>query len=365
MILTYYSYDQICLVPGLCVLKSRSDADVSVQFGPKKFKLPVVPSNMKCTINKEMAKWLSDNDYFYIMHRFEPVVPFVSAAMQEKWKNISVSVGVQGVDLETVSLFAQWSGMAGKTIPDYITIDVAHGHSNSVKDMITHIKKEYSDRKIVAPFIIAGNVATRDGVSALAEWGADAAKVGIAQGGACTTYGKTGFGMPMFTCVQECSQEDIEGFDFMNPDAPKPEPSKGIPIIADGGIRTNGDIAKALVAGAKMVMVGSVFAACNDSPAPTTYDEETNVALRTGYTIDEIKENGYPHEEFKMFYGSASAKNKGDTHHIEGTEVKLNINGMTYEQKLSEITEDLQSSVSYAGGKSLSIFGATHWVDKK
>ena len=101
------------------------------------------------------------------------------------------------------------------------------------------------------------------------------------------------------------------------------------PLIADGGIRVNGDIAKAIRSGGTMVMVGSVFASCEDSPAETVVKNE---------------------KKYKQYFGSASAINKGKNVHVEGRLVSLECNGFTYDQKLKEMTESLQSSMSYAGG---------------
>ena len=202
---------------------------------------------------------------------------------------------------------------------DFLTIDIAHGHCDRMKAMIEHIKKWLPETKI-----IAGNVATDQAVRDLSDWGADVVKVGIGQGSPCTTKDKTGFTMPMFSCTQKCS--GLYSGDFLEGS------EKKIPIIADGGIKCNGDIAKAIVAGANMVMAGGLFAACTDSPAVPS-------------TINDV-----PH---KAYFGSASAENKGHNNNVEGKLTNISCNNMTYEQKLNEITQDLQSSVSYAGGNNL------------
>jgi len=198
---------------------------------------------------------------------------------------------------------------------DWLTIDIAHGYCARMKIMIKWIKKHLPNTKI-----IAGNVATPDAVRQLSNWGADIVKVGIGQGSPCTTKDKTGFTMPMFSCVKICSNVALDNGNI-------------VPIIADGGIGCNGDIAKALVAGASMVMAGGLFASCTDSPALNT-------------TI-----NGVIH---KAYFGSASAENKGHNKHIEGKLNKIPNNGMNYFEKLTEIEQDLQSAVSYAGGDNLS-----------
>jgi len=166
-------------------------------------------------------------------------------------------------------------------------------------------------------------VATPQGVKDLAMWGADIVKVGIGQGSPCTTKDKTGFTLPMFTCVKECSQVFI-GDSF--------EDSQRVPIIADGGIQCNGDIAKALVAGADWVMAGGLFACCVDSAAHS------------------IMVEGSLH---RAYYGSASFENKKTRAHIEGTLKNVPSCGLTFEDKLVEIKEDLQSAISYSGGKDL------------
>ena len=328
----YYSYQDVFLKPRYSEFHSRSEANTSITFGNKTFKLPVVPANMECTMNVDKAKYMSENEYFYIMHRFnkDKTAPantdnkkFIEVANNENWKTISISLGVKDADEELI----QYCISKGLRI-DYLTLDIAHAHSVRMKEMLAYLNRMYRSDicTVERPFIIAGNVASAGAVVDLENWGADATKVGIAQGDACTTYGQTGFGAPMFSCIQECA--DI---------ATKP-------IIADGGIRTNGDFAKAIVAGGTMVMAGSIFAACIDSPAETVYREIiTNELSNRGAGKIIVK-------PYKTYYGSASAKNKGANVHVEGRVVELECNKMTYAEKLHEITESLQSSISYAGG---------------
>ena len=327
---TYYSYSEVFLKPRYSEFHSRSEANTSITFGNQTFKLPVVPANMECTMNVDKAKYMSENEYFYIMHRFnkDKTAPantdnkkFIEVANNENWKTISISLGVKDEDEELIE-----HCISNKLRIDYLTLDIAHSHSVRMKEMLEFLHSVYKRGAYERPFIIAGNVASAGAVVDLENWGADATKVGIAQGDACTTYGQTGFGAPMFSCIQECA--DI---------ATKP-------IIADGGIRTNGDFAKALVAGGHMVMAGSIFAACIDSPAETVYREIiTNELSNRGAGKIIVK-------PYKTYYGSASAKNKGANVHVEGRVVELECNKMTYAEKLHEITESLQSSISYAGG---------------
>jgi len=302
-------YSDICLIPNYSEVHSRVDCDPSVNLCGKKFLLPIIPANMKSVIDMHICEWMSSHGFFYIMHRFDRDLAEDVANAQD-WDNISFSIGVKMQDKMAIQKISK-----RKHRVDYLTIDIAHGYCKRMNSMIKWIKKCLPSTKI-----IAGNVATPDAVRELSNWGADIVKVGIGQGSPCTTKDKTGFTMPMFTCVQKCSQVFSNYID-------------SVPIIADGGIRCNGDIAKALVAGATMVMAGGLFASCTDSPALTT-------------TI-----NGMTH---KAYFGSASAENKGHDKHIEGKLTNISCNNMSYGEKLAEITEDLQSSISYAGGLNLS-----------
>ncbi len=165
-----FDYDDIQLIPNKCLLKSRSEADTSIQFGPKKFKVPVVPANMETVIDEPLAVWLAQNDYFYVMHRFNPETrhDFINK-MHGQGLFASISVGVKQGEIDFIKELAE----AGD-VPEYITIDIAHGHSISVITMIQLIKQELPDS-----FVIAGNVGTPEAVRELETAGADATKVGI------------------------------------------------------------------------------------------------------------------------------------------------------------------------------------------
>ncbi len=132
---------------------------------------------------------------------------------------------------------------------DVLAIDSAHGHSSRVLEAVREVKKRFQD---VA--VLAGNVATYDGALALIDAGADAIKVGIGPGSICTTRMVTGAGMPQITAIAEAAR------------AAQP---RGIPVIADGGIKYSGEITKAIAAGASTVMIGSLFAGVDESPGET------------------------------------------------------------------------------------------------
>ena len=300
-----FDYDNILLLPRKCRVESRSECDASVTLGARTFRLPVVPANMKTVVDESICLWLAQNGYFYVMHRFDlDNVKFVQD-MQGKGVFASISLGVKKPDYETVDqLVAQ-----GLT-PEYITIDIAHGHADSVKNMIGYLKE-----KLPKTFVIAGNVGTPEAVIDLENWGADATKVGIGPGKVCITKLKTGFGTGgwQLSALKWCARVATK------------------PIIADGGIRDHGDIAKSVRFGASMVMIGSLFAGHEESPGKTV---EVDGAL------------------FKEYYGSASDFNKGEYKHVEGKRILEPIKGKLADT-LVEMEQDVQSSISYAGGRAL------------
>ena len=149
-----FDYDNILLLPRKCRVDSRSECDASLQFGPRRFKLPVVPANMKTVVDETITEFLAANDYFYVMHRFDIDTVASARAMRDKGLYVSVSSGVKEADRWMIDRLA-----ADGVGADYITIDIAHGHADSVQRMIGYIKD-----KLPETFVIAGNVATPEAV---------------------------------------------------------------------------------------------------------------------------------------------------------------------------------------------------------
>jgi len=152
---------------------------------------------------------------------------------------VSAAVGVRASDLERAAACAA----AGA---DALVVDIAHGHSDHALKMVRELKRRFPEVEV-----IAGNVATADGVRDLAEAGADAVKVGVGSGSICITRVVTGFGVPQLTAILDCA-EAARRMD--------------VPLIADGGVRNSGDLTKALAAGADTAMVGSLLAGTEESP---------------------------------------------------------------------------------------------------
>jgi len=300
-----FDYDNIQLLPRQCRVSSRSECDPSIEFGPRRFKLPVVPANMKTVIDEPIAEFLAREGYFYVMHRFDLDNLRFARRMRDAGLYVSISVGVQERDFESISRLA-----ADGTGADYITIDIAHGHADAVQRQIAHIKQQLPNA-----FVIAGNVGTPEAVIDVERWGADATKVGIGPGKVCITRMKTGFGTGgwQLSAVKWCARVATK------------------PIVADGGIRHHGDIAKSIRFGASMVMIVSLFAGHEESPGET------------------VIEGG---ERYKAYFGSASDFNKGERRHVEGKRILEPIKGHLADT-LTEMREDLQSSISYSGGTRL------------
>ncbi len=210
-----------------------------------------------------------------------------------------------------------------KVKTDVIVVDTAHGHSQGVFDTVKKIKEKYPDSQI-----IAGNVATPEGVRFLAEAGADCVKVGIGPGSICTTRVVAGVGVPQLSAIYNCSEE-ADKYD--------------IPIIADGGIKFSGDIPKALAAGASVVMIGSLFAGTEESPGETVL---------------------YQGRRFKVYrgMGSEGAMNQGSKDRYFQDDVKKfvpeGVEGrVPYKGPLSEVIYQmvggLRAGMGYCGSKNL------------
>ena len=300
-----FDYDNILLLPRKCRVQSRAECDASVELGGRRFRLPVVPANMKTVVNETICRWLADHGYFYVMHRFDlDNVQFVRDMASDDVFS-SISLGVKQPDYDTVARL-----VAEGLSPDYITIDIAHGHADTVQRMVAHLKE-----KLPRAFVIAGNVGTPEAVIDLENWGADATKVGIGPGKVCITKLKTGFGTGgwQLSALKWCARVATK------------------PIIADGGIRSHGDIAKSVRFGASMVMIGALFAGHEESPGQT------------------VEVDG---QMYKEYYGSASDFNKGEYKHVEGKRILEPIKG-TLASTLIEMEQDVQSSISYSGGTQL------------
>lgn len=207
---------------------------------------------------------------------------------------------------------------------DVVAVDTAHGHSKAVGDMVRTIKKSLPDLQV-----IAGNVATAEAVRDLVAAGADAVKVGIGPGSICTTRVVAGVGMPQLTAIMNCTAEASK---------------TGTPIIADGGIKYSGDVAKAIAAGADSVMIGSIFAGTDESPGETIlYEGRRFKAYRGMGSLGAMSE---PEGSSDRYFQDASSESK--KYVPEGIEGRIPAKG-ALEEVIYQLIGGLKSSMGYCG----------------
>jgi IMP dehydrogenase len=237
------TFDDVLLMPMKSDVRSRRDPKLSTQLTRNlTIETPIVSANMDTITEYDMALAMNQLGGVGILHRFISAEEQARQAVllkEQGVKIIAASVGV-GDEFKTR---AQTLIQAGVNL---LTIDIAHGHSVQMMETLKWLKDSYPGVDI-----IAGNMATPDAAKDLIEAGADAIKVGIGPGSMCTTRIITGCGVPQLTAISLCA-EVAESYK--------------VPVIADGGIRTSGDMVKAFAAGASTVMLGSMLSGTIETP---------------------------------------------------------------------------------------------------
>ncbi len=233
-----YTFDEVALVPQFNNIPSRLVPLLSSWLTrTQRIDIPLIASNMDTVIGEELAEVLLSHGSFPIYHRF------TTFAQQKQWvqrfrDRTYISCGTQ--DNNQVEALLELGALG-------VCIDIAHGHSDQMIGFVEQLKRRNPEKQI-----IAGNICTAMAYHDLVNAGADAVKVGIGPGAACTTRQVTGFGVPQFSAVQDCALVAQK---------------LRIPLIADGGIRNSRDIVIALAAGASSVMIGKLFALTVESAA--------------------------------------------------------------------------------------------------
>ena len=239
------SFDDVLLVPRYSNILSRSEVDTRTVLSNNKktfsLSIPIFSANMDTVTESEMAIVMAKMGGLGIIHRFLSVDKQAAEVKKVKEKKLLVgaAVGVKEGEHKRIR------SLVGAGV-DLIALDIAHGHSKYALEKVKFIKKEFP-----SVFIVAGNVATAEGFKDLVNAGADAVKVGIGAGSICTTRIVTGFGVPQISAIMNCASV-----------AKKTKVS----LISDGGIKSSGDIVKALAAGADAVMMGNVLAGTDEAP---------------------------------------------------------------------------------------------------
>jgi IMP dehydrogenase len=215
---------------------------------------------------------------------------------------------------------------------DLLVLDIAHGHADHCIHMVQELHRHFPDTPIVA-----GNVASKEGARDLAEAGADAVKVGVGPGSICTTRIVTGFGVPQLTAIMDSAQGVAES-------------GRNIPIIADGGIKSSGDLVKALAAGATSVMIGSLFAGCEEAPGATVIRDGQKFKVVRGMASLGAAMSRKAAEQGE----DESAESQADWDKVvpEGVEAVVPYRGQV-EELLYQLVGGLRSGLSYSGARTI------------
>ncbi len=306
-----FSFEDVLLVPKYSNIESRTEIDISSKLGKHEFSLPIISSPMDTVTGPAMASTICDHGGLGILHRYNTIEEQCNLVAESNAATLAAAIGVsEDLGPRTRALYN-----CGVKI---ICIDVAHGHHSNVERALKTLRDAYGED--IA--IIAGNVATPEGFSDLQNWGASAIRVGIGGGSICSTRIQTGHGIPTLHSVYACSQV-----------------KESASLIADGGIRTTGDIVKAIAAGADFAMLGSMLAGTTESPG--------EVMKST---------NG---KKYKVYRGMASRAAqedwRGEARSLEGISTTIPFKG-SVSNILYDLKQNIRSGLSYSGSRNIKQF---------
>ncbi len=303
------SYDDVILVPQYSDIRSRSEIDISADLGNGlKLETPIISSPMDTISEGAMAAALSKIGGVSVVHRYNTVEAQARLVAESAASKIGAAVGISGDYLARATVLK-------KIGADFICVDVAHGHHIMMKEALQSL------RAVLGPdfHIMAGNVATLDGVNDLSDWGANSVRCNIGGGSICSTRIQTGHGLPGLETIFECSRTD-----------------RPVAIIADGGIKTSGDAVKALAAGADVVMVGSLLAGTDETPGSIMEDKAG--------------------QRWKIYRGMASKEAqigwRGKYSSHEGISTTVPYRGPV-DKILSDFERGIRSGLSYSGARNI------------
>ncbi len=245
------TYDDVLLIPKHSIIPSRKDVSTVTHLTHDwLLDTPIISANMDTITGADMAIAMHQLGGLGILHRFMDIETNITAIKNMAAAGMILRAFSIGVNDEAIPRLRACSEAGG----NLVCIDVAHGHHMKVRTMVKLIKRNYPSLRI-----IAGNISTGDAARYLSDAGVDAVKVGIGPGSLCTTRIVTGHGVPQLTALQDV-------VDTLRSQRYR------VAIIADGGIRTSGDIVKALAVGADTVMIGSLFAGTDETPGEVFYE---------------------------------------------------------------------------------------------
>ena len=309
---THLTFDDVLLTPQYSNIKSRREVTLNTELSEGlELRVPIVSAPMDTVCGGLMAARLAEFGALGIVHRYNTIekqTEIVSKASDSGLKNVGAAIGITGDYVERAASLID----AGASV---LCLDVAHGDHVLMHAGAYNIVDRFSEKA----HIMAGNIATYTGALALAQIGVDSLRVGIGGGSICSTRIQTGHGMPTLASVIECVRAK--------------EKYPDLKIIADVGIKTSGDMVKALAAGADFVMVGSLLAGTSEAPGDVVYKDG---------------------ERYKSYRGMASKDAqmdwRGKTSSLEGVATVIPYKGAVF-PILEGLENGIRSGLSYSGAR--------------
>ena len=307
------TYDDVLLVPQYSAIKSRRSVSIKTALpGPHArvvLDLPIIASPMDTISESEMGVAMWQEGGLAVIHRYNTIQEQSELIEDILFAgcNAAAAIGATGDYLERTRALYD----AGARI---LCVDVAHGHHILMKEALHALRDVFGD----AVHIMAGNVATLEGYNDLVDWGADSVRCNIGGGSICSTRIQTGHGVPGLQTIMDCAAS-----------------GRGAPIIADGGLRSAGDIVKALAAGADFVMLGSLLAGTDETPGDIIHAREG---------------------KFKSYRGMASKDAqldwRGNMSSLEGIATTVRCRGPVADI-LDDLARGIRSGLSYSGATTI------------
>jgi IMP dehydrogenase len=307
---TALSFDDALLVPRFSDVMSRKDIKIQQRLkGLHPLRLPIISSPMDTVTEIRMACAIHKEGGVGIIHRYNTVAEQANMVAEVRMSGHQVGAAIGVGD----TFIGRAKALVNAGV-NFLCVDVAHGHHTKVRYALQTLKNTFGDDV----HIMAGNVATLEAFNDLADWGADSIRVGIGGGSICSTRIQTGHGMPTLQSVMDCAQSD-----------------RDVTLIADGGIRTSGDIVKALAAGADFVMLGSLLAGTDETPGAVINTKNGREKIYRGMASKEAQRNW---------------RNRVSS--IEGVSHTVPLKGPVADV-LGELRTGITSGISYSGAYSV------------